>query len=60
MIVCVGQGAWEHLVIESNYQLRDIASEKGININFNFWDENSVHDWSSWLYQMPYFLNKIL
>ena len=60
MIVCVGRGAWEHIVLDTNYQLRDIANEKGINIDFNFWDENSVHDWSSWLYQMPYFLNKII
>ena len=60
MIVVVGKGAWEHLVIDSNYELKSIAEEKGIPIEFNFWDENSVHDWSSWKYQMPYFLNKIL
>ena len=60
MIVCIGSGAWEHLVSDSNYELARIAEEKGIHIDFNFWDENSVHDWSSWKYQMPYFLNKIL
>lgn len=60
MIVVVGHGAWEHLVLNTNYELRDIAQMKGININFNFWDENSVHDWSSWLYQMPYFISKII
>ena len=60
MIVVVGKGAWEHLVIDSNYELAEIAQEKGINIDFNFWDENSVHDWSSWLYQMPYFLDKLV
>ena len=60
MTIVVGKGAWEHLVIDSNYQLERIAKDKGINIDFNFWDENSVHDWSSWLYQMPYFLYKKL
>lgn len=60
MISVVGKGAYEHLVIESNYEMANIASIKGIHIDFNFWDENSVHDWSSWLYQMPYFLGKIL
>ena len=60
MIVVVGRGAWEHLVIDSNYELANIAHEKGINIDFNFWDENSVHDWVSWLYQMPIFIDKIL
>ena len=60
MIVVVGSGAWEHLVIDSNYELAEIAKEKGINIDFNFWDSNSVHDWVSWHYQLPYFLDKIL
>ena len=60
MIVCVGSGAWEHLVLNSNYELARIAEEKGIHIDFHFWDENSIHDWPSWKYQMPYFLNKIL
>ena len=60
MIVTVGSGAWEHLVLYSNYQLRDIAERLGVNIEFNFWDENSVHDWVSWKYQLPIFLNKIL
>lgn len=60
MIVVVGKGAFEHFVLDTNYQLADIAKEKGININFNFWDENSVHDWISWKYQMPIFLNKLL
>ena len=60
MVVVVGRGAWEHLVLDSNYELERIANEKGINIDFNFWDENSVHDWSSWLYQMPLFLDALL
>lgn len=60
MIVVVGKGAFEYLVDYSNYRLSDIAYEKGIHIDFNFWDENSIHDWCSWNYQMPYFIDKIL
>ena len=60
MIACIGKGAYEFLVSDSNYELDRIAKEKGINIDFNFWDENSTHDWPSWKYQLPYFLNKIL
>ena len=60
MIVCVGEGAYEYLVRDSNVQLSQIAHQKNIHIDFNFWDSNSIHDWSSWLYQLPYFLNKIL
>ena len=60
MFVVVGKGRFEFLVSDSNYELADIAREKGINIDFNFWDENSVHDWESWHYQMPYFISKII
>ena len=56
----VGRGAFEHLVINSNYRLAEIAYNKNIHIAFNFWDENSIHDWCSWLYQMPYFIDKVL
>ena len=60
MIVVIGKGRFEYLVSESNYVLADICKEKGINMDFNFWDENSVHDWESWHYQMPYFISKII
>ena len=60
MISVLGKGAFEWLVSESNYELERIAKEKGIHIDFHFWDENSTHDWPSWRYQLPYFLNKIL
>ena len=60
MIVVIGRGAWEWLFSNSNYELARIANEKGVAIDFNFWDENSTHDWPSWNYQFHYFLSKIL
>ena len=60
MVVVIGKGAYEFLVADSNYELERIAKEKGINIEFHFWDENFVHDWISWKYQMPYFLDKLI
>lgn len=60
MVAVVDKGGFEHLVLGCNYELCDIAYEKGIHIDFHFWDENSVHDWPSWRYQMPYFLNDLL
>ena len=35
-------------------------SKDGINFDFEFWDENTVHDWVSWFYSLPYFLDKII
>lgn len=60
MIVVVGSGAWEHLVAYSNYWLKDVTDAKGIHVWYNFWDDNSVHDWSSWKYQVRYFINEFL
>ena len=59
LCVVVGEGRYEHLVRYTNLWLQDIANEKGIRIWFNFWDANSVHDWVSWRYQLPYFLQRI-
>ena len=60
MIMVAGQGAWEGPVVESNFQLVDACRNIGINIDFHLWDHNSVHDWISWRYTLPYFLNQIV
>ena len=60
MIVVVGSGAWEHLVAYSNTWLKDVTDAKGINVWYNFWDENATHDWPSWKYQARYFINELL
>ena len=60
MIVVVGSGAWEHLVSYSNYWLKEVTDSKGINVWYNFWDENATHDWPSWKYQARYFINELL
>lgn len=60
MIVCIGSGAFEYLVGYSNYWLKEVTDRKGINVWYNFWDDLSIHDWSSWKYEARYFIDKIL
>lgn len=60
MHAVVGDGSFEHLVRYTYHWLQGIVEEKGIRVNFHYWDENSVHDWSSWRYQMPFFLDMLL
>lgn len=60
MCVVVGSGAFEYLAKYSNEELQRITDSKGIHVWYNFWDENSIHDWSSWKYQLRYFLDRIL
>lgn len=60
MIVVIGRGAFEYLVDYSNYWLKEVTDRKGINVWYNFWDENSTHDWPSWKYQSRYFFDQII
>lgn len=60
MIVCIGSGAYEYLVSYSNYWLKDVTDRKGINVQYNFWDELAIHDWSSWHYEARYFIERIV
>ena len=60
MIAVVGSGNFEYLVDYTYHWLQSVTDEKGIPVQYHYWDHNSVHDWSSWNYQMPYFLNEIL
>lgn len=56
MIFVCGQGNFEHLVLYSNYWLRDILNYKSINAWFDILDNNNIHDWSSWNRQMHHYL----
>ena len=60
MIVCVGEGAFEYLVRYTAIWLENITREKNIHVEYNFWDGRSIHDWPSWRYQLPYFLDRVL
>ena len=60
MIVCIGSGAFEYLVSYSNDWLKHVTDKKGINVWYNFWDNNAVHDWSSWHYEARYFISRVI
>ena len=60
LIICVGQGAWEDLGIETSGKLKNIFAEKGINAWVDFWGYDVNHDWPWWKKQYRYFLPYIL
>ena len=60
MIVCIGSGAFEYLVSYSNDWLKHVTDKKGINVWYNFWDNNAIHDWSSWHYEARYFISRVI
>ena len=59
MVVCIGSGSYEHLVSYSNTWLQEVTNRKHINVWYNFWDDLSIHDWSSWKYEARYFISTL-
>jgi esterase/lipase superfamily enzyme len=59
IIVCVGQGAWEHEAIEDTQGLERCFREKSIPAWVDFWGHDVNHDWPWWYVQMNYFLGKL-
>ena len=60
MHAVIGAGAFEYLADYTYRWLQGITDEKGIHVNYHYWDENISHDWPSWRYELPYFLNEVL
>ena len=59
IIVCVGQGAWEHEAVEDTRWLERCFREKSIPAWVDFWGHDVNHDWPWWYVQMNYFLGKL-
>lgn len=58
-ITCVGQGDWElpHLLQTKN--LQKIFEAKELPAWFDYWGEDSAHDWQWWSKQIAYFMNEL-
>ncbi len=59
IIVCVGQGAWEHEAIEDTRALDNRLREKSVPAWIDFWGQDVNHDWPWWYRQMNYFLGHL-
>jgi esterase/lipase superfamily enzyme len=59
IIVCVGQGAWEHEAVEDTRALDHSLRAKAIPAWVDFWGHDVNHDWPWWYAQMNYFLGKL-
>lgn len=59
MIVCVGQGAWEHEALEDARLLDDMLREKAIPARVDYWGVDVNHDWPWWFRQMNHFLGRL-
>jgi esterase/lipase superfamily enzyme len=59
IIVCVGQGAWEHEAIEDTRALDRCFRARSIPAWVDFWGHEVNHDWPWWYVQMNYFLGRL-
>ena len=59
IVTCVGQGAWEDEMLPSNYRMKELFGDKGIDAWCDFWGHDVAHDWPWWRVQLPYFLEKL-
>lgn len=51
ILICVGQGAWEDVLLESTRRLDEVMYRKGIHARFEYWGHDVNHDWP-WWYKM--------
>ena len=59
IILCVGQGAWEHPMIEDTARMKELFGYKNIPAWCDFWGYDVAHDWPWWRKQLPYFVGTI-
>lgn len=51
ILIVVGQGAWEDVLLESTRKLDEVMYKKGIHARFEYWGYDVDHDWH-WWYKM--------
>jgi len=60
LIFCCGQGSYEDMMLKDTYELKHVFDQKGIPAWFDFWGNDSIHDWPWWQKQIAYFFGKIV
>ena len=60
IIICVGQGEWEHDCLDDTRALDFHMKRLCIPAWFDYWGYDKNHDWPSWQEQTPHFLYHIL
>ena len=59
IIVCVGQGAWEHEAVEDTRCLDHLFRQKSVPAWIDYWGHDVNHAWPWWYRQMNYFLGQL-
>ena len=60
IMICVGQGAWEDLLLAGTRRLDEVLHRKGIRAGADYWGLDVNHDWPWWKKQIRYFLPNVV
>lgn len=60
IIMCCGQGPWEHYGKENIKKFKSIFEAKGIQAWVDIWGYDVSHDWDWWKKQVEYFMPHLL
>ena len=60
IMICVGQGAWEDLLLAGTRRLDEVLRRKGIRAWVDYWGLDVNHDWPWWKKQIRYFLPNVV
>ena len=60
ILVVVGRGRWEDVLIESTDRLNHVLKSKGINATVDYWGHDVDHDWPWWFKMVEHYLPYLL
>lgn len=60
IILCVGQGAYEDVMLEDTKKMMELFEYKNIDCWIDIWGYDVNHDWPWWRKQLPYFIKYII
>ena len=60
ILIVVGQGKWEDILIDSTRWLENVMRRKGINAQVDYWGYDVDHDWPWWYKMVEHYVPQFL
>ena len=60
ILIVVGRGRWEEVLVESTDRLNHVLRSKGINATVDYWGHDVDHDWPWWYKMVEHYLPYLL
>jgi len=60
IVICAGQGPWEHVSLPESRSLAEVLTAKNIPHWLDIWGRDVSHEWLWWRRQLAYFLTQLL